>query len=760
MSLDPEKQRLLAAFYSDPESQAALFNYISDYNAKNIKSKNAVPSAHATIATTPNPTINAATTTNILTAPNQFKTIGPASTSSAVPAQDSPRQKRLRELSPGENLTAITNGLSNQIASASTMTRSDEGAPNATVAVGAEGSSKRAKSLILSHSIPTGERDRKNVIRLVLECKPEEAEIDEIKIAKNGDIIIFAKDEHSYNKLLIPSGWRHSPEASFVPRLNISSEVGKYVYVKNFDKTERVEDIVEALTREGIANSNIERVKLGTAGEPSYTVKVLVHKESDRVKLAKDGLIVNFMRHKCETHVNSKIIQCYNCNKYGHLSKDCTDIVACLICAGPHTHRECSVDKAQAHCTNCGGNHAASDRSCPTRIENIRKERKQATRPAPRQQSREAASGSRPHIVGTSAPQPSQNPWLKSNSSANHLFPAKATLSTTSNNVASRPEEIVVQVTKIIMDALGETLNLDQDYFKDAVLRSVSRSQSKMFDIAAVARKLLSQPAQNNITSNPYNSPKPSTGTQSAGGSQTPSTTKGPLRVNRTRGTPATPWATPIATTPTTPSTPVGQPTYSTLQFSALPSVRGAANQGVFSARSKNLNTSLTTGVRQLPAAPTAAASASATTSSTILSTTISTKNPTESNLPPAPPHTTTTRSTATAQMIGATGPDAVPSSPSMNLLSIQEAASWADQTSLTREESLSWTTGYSETRNEGTASPSILTTLTPVNPIGLQPHTAPQGNPSSTNVGVATRGRKAKHQNNTAPKQDPPNGS
>ena len=169
------------------------------------------------------------------------------------------------------------------------------------------------------------------------------------------------------------------------------------------------------------------------------------------------------------------------------------------------------------------------------------------------------------------------------------------------------------------MDALGETLNLDQDYFKDAVLRSVSRSQSKMFDIAAVARKLLSQPAQNNITSNPYNSPKPSTGTQSAGGSQTPSTTKGPLRVNRTRGTPATPWATPIATTPATPPTPVGQPTYSTLQFSALPSVRGAANQGVFSARSKNLNTSLTTGVRQLPAAPIATASASATTSSKMI---------------------------------------------------------------------------------------------------------------------------------------------
>ena len=53
------------------------------------------------------------------------------------------------------------------------------------------------------------------------------------------------------------------------------------------------------------------------------------------------------------------------------------------------------------------------------------------------------------------------------------------------------PDDIIIKVTEIIMDAMGEVLGTDHEAIMNSVLRSVANKGDRMFDMAAVARGLL-----------------------------------------------------------------------------------------------------------------------------------------------------------------------------------------------------------------------------------------------------------------------------
>ena len=86
-----------------------------------------------------------------------------------------------------------------------------------------------------------------------------------------------------------------------------------------------------------------------------------------------------------EPHVKTTIKQCFRCLAFGHLIADCTDTQCCTRCGGQHPHKDCPTDRNSPTCANCakddkippgGQNHAASDRSCPTRIRLLREARR------------------------------------------------------------------------------------------------------------------------------------------------------------------------------------------------------------------------------------------------------------------------------------------------------------------------------------------------------------------------------------------------
>lgn len=62
-----------------------------------------------------------------------------------------------------------------------------------------------------------------------------------------------------------------------------------------------------------------------------------------------------------------RALQCFNCQRFGHIAKTCTAEAKCGKCSGGHNTRECS-GKHEVRCCNCGKKHTAWDQSCPTKI--------------------------------------------------------------------------------------------------------------------------------------------------------------------------------------------------------------------------------------------------------------------------------------------------------------------------------------------------------------------------------------------------------
>ena len=102
-----------------------------------------------------------------------------------------------------------------------------------------------------------------------------------------------------------------------------------------------------------------EKVKLGT-------VKIDFEEETEREKALTLGIKLGeeiFPAEKYEPR--RRIIQCYNCLKYGHVAKLCRqDHPTCSTCGRDHHVTSCKYRRA--HCSNCDQDgHSATDKQCP-----------------------------------------------------------------------------------------------------------------------------------------------------------------------------------------------------------------------------------------------------------------------------------------------------------------------------------------------------------------------------------------------------------
>jgi hypothetical protein len=59
------------------------------------------------------------------------------------------------------------------------------------------------------------------------------------------------------------------------------------------------------------------------------------------------------------------ILQCKNCQAYGHTQKHCGKEVRCVKCIGKHHMKECKKpNQSHPKCVNCGEAHPANYRGC------------------------------------------------------------------------------------------------------------------------------------------------------------------------------------------------------------------------------------------------------------------------------------------------------------------------------------------------------------------------------------------------------------
>lgn len=141
-------------------------------------------------------------------------------------------------------------------------------------------------------------------------------------------------------------------------------------------------------------NMKINVVSLVKLGVDKWVVRI--SKDSDIGKFYEIRYVL-----RCKVHirkfVRKGVTQCFNCQRFGHVSSNCRMSYRCVKCGGSHGPGKCSVPPKGENvqeslitdpitgqvskrvglpvkCVNCNGEgHVASSRECPRRIELVRK---------------------------------------------------------------------------------------------------------------------------------------------------------------------------------------------------------------------------------------------------------------------------------------------------------------------------------------------------------------------------------------------------
>ena len=75
-------------------------------------------------------------------------------------------------------------------------------------------------------------------------------------------------------------------------------------------------------------------------------------------------------------------IQCYRCQAFGHLAKNCNKSPNCLKCSANHPTKDCiKTPDTPATCYNCKGDHPANYTGCPSLLKYLAKKDRTPDRP-------------------------------------------------------------------------------------------------------------------------------------------------------------------------------------------------------------------------------------------------------------------------------------------------------------------------------------------------------------------------------------------
>ena len=129
------------------------------------------------------------------------------------------------------------------------------------------------------------------------------------------------------------------------------------------------DDIKTELAKSNIKINKVQRLKFN--GQPTRKVIIQFENEQDMKIALYSGIYFG-----CESFRTApQVTQCYKCQGFNHIAKDCKNAQKCLRCAGAHKSIECpdkNKDSLKLKCSNCNGEHVASSKECPKFKEQIK----------------------------------------------------------------------------------------------------------------------------------------------------------------------------------------------------------------------------------------------------------------------------------------------------------------------------------------------------------------------------------------------------
>jgi hypothetical protein len=126
-------------------------------------------------------------------------------------------------------------------------------------------------------------------------------------------------------------------------------------------------DVKKVLEEKGINCRNVYKMK--KTNSPLYVV--ITDNKTTLQDLESNVKTIDYIIVRWKKLINKReIVQCHNCQTWGHAATNCFAATKCLKCAGNHLTSECSLkkddteDQKKIKCSNCGQGHLANSTEC------------------------------------------------------------------------------------------------------------------------------------------------------------------------------------------------------------------------------------------------------------------------------------------------------------------------------------------------------------------------------------------------------------
>lgn len=169
------------------------------------------------------------------------------------------------------------------------------------------------------------------------------------KVTKNGGVIIKCGGQEDAKKV------KDTIEKELKNKYVIEDpkKIKPRIRVVGIPQDQSIENLCEVIINQNkIDNDEQKSLKIiytSPIKNNEYYVKVEGDMHVIKSLLQKENISVGWNR--CRVFEELGIIRCFNCNKYGHLSKFCTNDNSCPKCAGDHKIKECKAEISK--CSNC-----------------------------------------------------------------------------------------------------------------------------------------------------------------------------------------------------------------------------------------------------------------------------------------------------------------------------------------------------------------------------------------------------------------------
>ena len=143
----------------------------------------------------------------------------------------------------------------------------------------------------------------------------------------------------------------------------------KSLVVKGVPTDITVLEFKEFLDLNKISYAKAERLKSKKDGRvlPIFQIEITDPAEAEALLSQNLACNVTGKIYKVEEfRAPISVMQCYNCQCFGHSAKTCRSKRKCLICGENHSHKGCpSRESRKPTCANCNEPHVASYKGCP-----------------------------------------------------------------------------------------------------------------------------------------------------------------------------------------------------------------------------------------------------------------------------------------------------------------------------------------------------------------------------------------------------------